>query len=80
MQVYNYLIETKEPKDLICTVMLRIIISVNKMTGGSFGPCGYLNYVKNNLHPDVVDSVDGYIIETKDGKKKVVSESDLNSM
>jgi len=27
-----------------------------------------------------VDSVDGYIIETKDGKKKVVSKSNLNSM
>ena len=50
------------------------------MTGGSFGPYGYLNYVKNNLHPDVEDSFDGYIIETKDGKKKVVSKNDLNSM
>ena len=80
MEVYDYLIENKTSKDLICKVMLRIIISVKKMTGGSFGPYGYLNYVKNNLHPDVEDSFDGYIIETKDGKKKVVSKNDLNSM
>jgi len=80
MEVYDYLIENRTSKDLICTVMLRIIISVKNMTGGPFGPYGYLNYVKNNLHPDAVDDVDGYIIETKDGKKKVVSKSNLNSM
>ena len=80
MEVYDYLIENKTSKDLICTVMLRIIISVKNMTGGPFGPYGYLNYVKNNLHPDAVDSVGGHIIETKDGKKKFVSKSDVNSI
>ncbi len=78
MDVYDYLIENKTSNELICKVMLRIIISVKKMTGGVFGSYGYLNYVKNNLHPDVMDSVDGYIIETKDGKKKVIPKSKLN--
>lgn len=79
MEVCDHLIENKEPKDLIGTVMLRIIISVRNMTGGPFGPCGYLNYVKNNLHPDVVDTIGGHIIETKDGKKKFVSEAKMTS-
>ncbi len=80
MEIYDYFIDEKESEDLICAVMLRIIISVKKMTGGPFGPYGYLNYVKNNLHPDVVDNIDGHIIETKDGKKEIISDSDLSSM
>ena len=73
MGVYDNLIEEMESEILTCKVMLRIIISVKKMTGGSFGAYGYLNYVKNNLHPDVVDNdVGGYIIEKKDGKKQIL--------
>ncbi|MEA2108489.1 MAG: hypothetical protein U9P07_03630 [Pseudomonadota bacterium] len=73
MRVYDSLKEEKEPESLICKVMLRIIISVKKMTGGPFGAYGYLNYVKNNLHPDMLgDNVGGHIIETKDGKRKIV--------
>ena len=73
MGVYGLLLEEMESEILICKVMLRIIISVKKMTGGSFGAYGYLNYVKNNLHPDVVgNDVGGHIIETKGGKKKVL--------
>jgi hypothetical protein len=73
MQVYDYLIGNEESEDLIGRVMLRIIISVNNMTGSQFGPYGYLNYLKNNLHPDVAGSIDGHIIETKDGKKQIFS-------
>ena len=73
MQVYDYLIGNEESEDLIGRVMLRIIISVNNMTGSQFGPYGYLNYLKNNLHPDVAGSIDGDIIETKDGKKEIFS-------
>lgn len=71
MMVYDSLKEEKEPETLICKIMLRIIISVNKMTGGPLGSYGYLNYIKNNLHPDRLDeNAGGHIIETKDGKKK----------
>ena len=73
MGIYDKLTGEKESEILICKVMLRIIISVKKMTGGPFGSYGYLNYVKNNLHPDVMgDDVGGHVIETKDGKKKIM--------
>ncbi len=74
LEVYDSLAKNKKSETLLCTVILRIIISVNNMTGGPFGPYSYLNFVKNNLHPDMMGKNAGrYVIETKDGKKKIMN-------
>ena len=79
MQVYDHLIEDGKLEELIGKVILRIIISIQNMTGGTLGAYGYLNYLKNNIHPDVLLDSDKFIVETKNGKKKVISISELNS-
>lgn len=73
MKMYDSLAENMASETLLRTVILRIIISVRNMTGGLFGSYGYLNYLKNNVHPDEMGENDGgYIIETKNGKKKFI--------
>ena len=76
VKVYDYLIEDGENIELVGKIMLRLIISIKNMTGGVIGPYGYLNYLKNNMHPDVAGTIDGFILETKDGKKKHVPRSE----
>ena len=76
-EVYDYLIENEESEELIGCVILRLIISINNMTGGRLGSYGYLNYLKNNIHPDFSRVSDGFIVETSDGKKKKFSYSDI---
>ena len=44
--------------------------SINKMTGGQFGAYGYLNYLKNNIHPASLNGINGPILEFKDGRMK----------
>jgi len=68
LQVFDCLKDADEPMDLIGKVMLRIIISINKVTGGQFGPYGYLNFIKNNFHPNSKRNSDVFILETKNGK------------
>jgi hypothetical protein len=36
-------------RDDIGLVLLRLIISVKKMSGGRLGPCSYLNYIRDNI-------------------------------
>ncbi len=36
-------------EDMVGQVYLRLMISIRKMSGGSMGEYGYLNYLKNNL-------------------------------
>ncbi len=56
-------------EELMGQVILRIIISIKKMTGGRFGAYGYLNYLKNNLHPSYIEDPDSHTVELKDGRK-----------
>jgi hypothetical protein len=65
LQLYEQISNKCDSPDLIETVILRIIISVKNMTGGQFGAYGYLNYLKNNIHPS---SFKEHIIEFKDGR------------
>ena len=66
-------------RDFQGKVLLRLAISTQKMTGGTVGPCGYLNYLKNNIYsPDI--RPDGHcVIEWKDGRKKAVIVRDEGS-
>jgi hypothetical protein len=52
---------------MIGQVFLRLMISINKMSGGRMGEYGYLNYLKNNLGED--DMRGEYIVEDKFGNK-----------
>lgn len=49
ISTYEKLKNDNHSEELIGKVILRIIISINKMTGGRLGPFGYLNYLKNNM-------------------------------
>jgi hypothetical protein len=57
-----------------------MIISIKNMTGGQFGAYGYLNYLKNNIHPSSLNGTNGTIVEFKDGRMKEYDEllKDLN--
>ena len=68
LQVFDCLKDADEPMDLIGKLLLRIIISINKVTGGQFGPYGYLNFIKNNFNPNSIRNSDVFILETKNGK------------
>jgi len=68
LKLYNKLKDEYE-EELMGQVILRIIISIKKMTGGRFGAYGYLNYLKNNLHPSNIEDPDTHIMELKDGRK-----------
>jgi hypothetical protein len=76
-KLYNKLKDEYE-EELIGQVILRIIISIKKMTGGRFGAYGYLNYLKNNLHPSYIEDPDTQIMELKDGRK--YNYADLNML
>ncbi len=77
IQLYEHLKDNNESEELMGKVILRMIISINNMTGGQFGAYGYLNFLKNNISADAVIDFDGYIIETKDGKRTVVQRNEL---
>lgn len=51
---YNLLLRHGYKEDYIGMVMLRLIISNKSMSGGPFGTCGYLNYLKNSIPSDKV--------------------------
>ncbi len=55
-------------KDKIGQVLLRLMISVKKMSGSKFGEFGYLNYLKNNLGDSTLDKGQ-FITEDKFGNK-----------
>ncbi|MEA1868467.1 MAG: hypothetical protein U9N19_10295 [Thermodesulfobacteriota bacterium] len=76
-KLYNKL-KDKYEEELMGQVILRIIISIKKMTGGRFGAYGYLNYLKNNLHPSYIKDPDTQIMELKDGRK--YNYADLNML
>ena len=62
LQLYEQISNKGDSQDLIGKVILRIIISIKKMTGGQFGAYGYLNYLKNNIHPSSLNGQNGPII------------------
>ena len=47
-------------------VIMRLILSIKNISGGRFGDCGYLNYLKNNLLRNKQEE-GGYVIEDKWG-------------
>ena len=57
-----------------------MIISIKNMTGGQFGAYGYLNYLKNNIHPSSLNETNEPVFEFKDGRIKEYDEllKDLN--
>jgi len=57
----------KLDEETIGQVYLRLMISVKAMRGGQFGEYGYLNYLKNNLGPDL--PADEIVTEDKFGNK-----------
>ena len=79
LEAYNQKLREGYPAEYIGKVMLRIIISIKNMTGGPFGPCGYLIYLKNNIHPDNADYDADVIVETEDGKKLTIPGSGTRS-
>jgi hypothetical protein len=50
---YNLLRRNGYSEERIGTVMLRLVISIKSMSGGAFGPCGYLTYLKNTFPSDI---------------------------
>ncbi len=56
-------------EQMIGQVYLRLMISVNKMSGGRMGNKGYLNYLKNNLGAFLPE--DKFIVEDKFGNKTI---------
>ena len=68
LKLYEHISNEVDSQDLIGQVILRIIISVKKMTGGQFGAYGYLNYLKNNIHPSSLNGTKRPMIESKDGQ------------
>ena len=71
MQVYEYITDQGHSEELIGKVLLRIVISINSMTGGTFGSFGYLNFLKNNIHADS-HKKHSWVLETQDGKLKTM--------
>jgi len=55
-------------EEMIGQVFLRLMISVKKMSGGTLGEFGYLNYLKNNLGRR--DENDTVVVEDKFGRKQ----------
>ena len=52
---------------MIGQVYLRLMISINKMSGGRMGNQGYLNYLKNNLREPIPEGK--FVVEDKFGNK-----------
>ncbi|MDZ7698725.1 MAG: hypothetical protein U5R49_17965 [Deltaproteobacteria bacterium] len=68
--------ETRRPiwmegldETMIGQVYLRLMISINKMSGGRLGNKGYLNYLKNNLGEAIPEGK--FVVEDKFGNKSV---------
>ncbi|MCF8082063.1 MAG: hypothetical protein K9M96_03150 [Deltaproteobacteria bacterium] len=68
--------ETRRPtwmegldETMIGQVYLRLMISINKMSGGRMGNKGYLNYLKNNFDLSVPEGK--FVMEDKFGNKSV---------
>jgi hypothetical protein len=60
----------KVPIELQEKIILRLMLSIKNMSGGSMGECGYLNYVKNNI---LELPPDGHFIqEDKLGNKQLM--------
>jgi len=70
VELYDQISSEYDSQDLIRKVILRMIISIKNMTGGQFGAHGYLNYLKNNIHPSSLNETNGPIFEFKDGRMK----------
>ncbi len=68
ISLYDQISSEYDRQDLIGKVILRMIISIKNMTGGQFGAYGYLNYLKNNIHPSSLNGTNKHIIEFKDGR------------
>ena len=72
IQTYEFLNKDEgHQEELIAKVILRIIRSIDSMTGGRFGSFGYLNFLKHNIHPDFQNK-HSWIAETKDGKLETI--------
>jgi hypothetical protein len=52
--------------------LLRLAISLRAISGGAMGPCGYLNYLKNNIYSSEEVAEDHFVVEYKDGERKVI--------
>ena len=68
VSLYDQISVEYDNQDLIGKVILRMIISIKNMTGGQFGAYGYLNYLKNNIHPSSLNGTNETVIEFKDGR------------
>jgi hypothetical protein len=80
IELYDQISGEYDSRDLIGKVILRMIISIKNMTGGQFGAYGYLNYLKNNIHPSSLNETNEPVFEFKDGRIKEYDEllKDLN--
>jgi hypothetical protein len=74
IELYDQISSEFDSQDLIGKVILRMIISIKNMTGGQFGAHGYLNYLKNNIHPSSLNGTNEPIIEFKDGRMMELDE------
>jgi hypothetical protein len=74
IELYDQISSEYDSQDLIGKVILRMIISIKNMTGGQFGAHGYLNYLKNNIHPSSLNGTNEPIIEFKDGRMMELDE------
>jgi len=71
LELYNKNIDVwrfNMQEEMIGQVFLRLMISAKKMSGGTLGEFGYLNYLKNNLGRR--DENDEVIVEDKFGRKQ----------
>ena len=57
------------PYDEQSKIILRLILSINNISGGQFGDYGYLNYLKNNIDRDISDG--SFVCEDKFGNIKL---------
>ena len=64
---HSYAWKANMDEEMIGQVFLRLMISIKKMSGGSMGEYGYLNYLKNNLGEGSMHGK--YIVEDKFGNK-----------
>jgi hypothetical protein len=64
---HSYAWKANMDEEMIGQVFLRLMISIKKMSGGSMGEFGYLNYLKNNLGEGNMQGK--YIVEDKFGNK-----------
>ena len=56
-------------EEMIGRVYLRLMISIKKMSGGTMGNYGYLNYLKNNLDESIPEGK--FVVEDKFGNKSI---------